>query len=303
MSFAQLLGITFLIVIKVVVMENKESFASWAVAVFMLAVITVQMGAVFAKKLFELVGAEGATSLRLGFAALILLVVFKPWRIDFKKGNIKNFLVYGLALGAMNFFFYNALKEIPIGIAVGIEFIGPLSVALFYSRRPIDFIWIALVIVGLILLLPLGDEVDNVNFKGVLFALIAGFWWAIYIIFGRKVGKDYGLPIVSAGMIVGAILFAPIGLLTEGSYLFTPTVLMLGIAAALLSSAIPFALELIAMTHIPAKTYGMLSSAEPAVGALFGILFLSEHLFAIQWGGLAAIIVASIGATLTARGR
>lgn len=284
-------------------MENKDSFAPWAVAVFLLAVLTVQSGAVFAKKLFELVGAEGATSMRLGFAAIILLVVFRPWRIDFKKGNIKNFLVYGLALGAMNFFFYKALKEIPIGIAVGIEFTGPLAVALFYSRRPIDFIWIALVILGLVLLLPIGDEVNNVNFKGVLFALVAGFWWAIYIIFGRKVGKDYGLPIVSAGMIVGAILFAPIGLITEGSNLFTPTILMYGLIVALLSSAIPFALELIAMTHIPSKTYGMLSSAEPAVGALFGIVFLGEHLFVIQWSGLAAIIIASIGATLTARGR
>jgi inner membrane transporter RhtA len=284
-------------------MENKDSFAPWAVAVFLLAVLSVQSGAVFAKKLFELVGAEGATSMRLGFAALILLVVFRPWRIDFKKGNIKNFLVYGLALGAMNFFFYKALKETPIGIAVGIEFTGPLAVALFYSRRPIDFIWIGLVILGLILLLPIGDEVNNVNFKGVLFALIAGFWWAIYIIFGRKVGKDYGLPIVSAGMIVGAILFAPVGLITEGANLFTPTILMYGLIVALLSSAIPFALELIAMTHIPSKTYGMLSSAEPAVGALFGIVFLGEHLFVIQWSGLAAIIIASIGATLTARGR
>lgn len=284
-------------------MENKDSFAPWAVAVFLLAVLTVQSGAVFAKKLFELVGAEGATSMRLGFAAIILLVVFRPWRIDFKKGNLKNFLVYGLALGAMNFFFYKALKEIPIGIAVGIEFTGPLAVAFFYSRRPIDFIWIALVILGLILLLPLGDEVNNVNFKGVIFALIAGFWWAIYIIFGKKVGKDFGLPIVSAGMIVGAILFAPIGIITEGSNLFTPTILMYGLIVALLSSAIPFALELIAMTHIPSKTYGMLSSAEPAVGALFGIVFLGEHLFAMQWSGLAAIIIASIGATLTARGR
>lgn len=284
-------------------MENKDSFAPWAVAVFLLAVLTVQSGAVFAKKLFELVGAEGATSMRLGFAAIILLVVFRPWRIDFKKGNLKNFLVYGLALGAMNFFFYKALKEIPIGIAVGIEFTGPLAVAFFYSRRPIDFIWIALVILGLILLLPLGDEVNNVNFKGVIFALIAGFWWAIYIVFGKKVGKDFGLPIVSAGMIVGAILFAPIGIITEGSNLFTPTILMYGLIVALLSSAIPFALELIAMTHIPSKTYGMLSSAEPAVGALFGIVFLGEHLFAMQWSGLAAIIIASIGATLTARGR
>lgn len=284
-------------------MENRDSFAPWAVAVFLLAVLTVQSGAVFAKKLFELVGAEGATSMRLGFAAIILLVVFRPWRIDFKKGNIKNFLVYGLALGAMNFFFYKALKEIPIGIAVGIEFTGPLAVALFYSRRPIDFIWIGLVILGLIMLLPIGEEVNNVNFKGVFFALVAGFWWAIYIIFGRKVGKDYGLPIVSAGMIVGAILFAPIGIITEGTNLFTPTILMYGLIVALLSSAIPFALELIAMTHIPSKTYGMLSSAEPAVGALFGIVFLGEHLFVIQWSGLAAIIIASIGATLTARGR
>lgn len=282
-------------------MDNKESFAPWAVGVFLLAVFTVQGGAVFAKKLFELVGAEGAASMRLGFAALILLFVFKPWKIKFREGNANNFLVYGVALGAMNFFFYKALKEIPIGIAVGIEFIGPLSVALFFSRRPIDFIWIALVILGLILLLPIGEEVNNVNFKGVLFALIAGFWWALYIVYGRKVGKEYGIPIVSAGMILGALLFAPIGIIVEGTNLLTPTILMLGLTVALLSSAIPFALEMIAMTHIPSKTYGLLSSAEPAVGAIFGIIFLSEHLFAIQWGGLAAIIIASMGATLTAR--
>ena len=238
----------------------------------------------------------------MGFAALILLFVFKPWKIKFREGNIKNFVVYGIALGAMNFFFYKALKEIPIGIAVGIEFIGPLSVALFFSRRPIDFIWIALVIVGLFLLLPIGEEVNNVNFKGVLYALIAGFWWAIYIVFGRKVGKEYGIPIVSAGMILGAILFAPVGIFMEGANLLTPNVLLLGLTVALLSSAIPFALEMVAMTHIPSKTYGLLSSAEPAVGAIFGIVFLSEHLFSIQWAGLAAIIIASMGATLTARG-
>ncbi len=283
-------------------MENKDSFAPWAVGVFLLAVLTVQGGAVFAKKLFELVGAEGAASMRLGFAALILLFVFKPWKIKFKEGNIKNFLVYGVALGAMNFFFYKALKEIPIGIAVGIEFIGPLSVALLFSRRPIDFIWIALVVLGLFLLLPIGDEVNNVNFKGVLYALIAGFWWAVYIVFGRKVGKEYGIPIVSAGMILGAILFAPVGIIVEGTNLLIPNVLLLGLTVALLSSAIPFALEMVAMTHIPSKTYGLLSSAEPAVGAIFGIIFLSEHLFAVQWAGLAAIIVASMGATLTARG-
>lgn len=284
-------------------MENKESFAPWAVAVFLLAVLTVQGGAVFAKKLFLLVGSEGATSMRLGFAALILLVVFRPWRINFTQGNIKNFLIYGLSLGAMNFFFYKALKEIPIGIAVGIEFIGPLSVAFFYSRRPIDFVWIALVVIGLLLLLPLGDEVKNVNLKGVIFALVAGGWWAVYIIFGRKVGKEYGIPIVSAGMILGALIFAPIGIITEGANLLNWKILGLGLTVALLSSAIPFALELIAMTHIPAKTYGLLSSAEPAVGALFGIVFLGEHLLGMQWVALAAIIAASIGATMTARGR
>lgn len=283
-------------------MENKESFAPWAVGVFLLAVIAVQAGAVFAKKLFAVVGPEGVISLRLGFAALILLVVFKPWRINFRAGNIKKFLIYGISLGAMNFFFYKSLKEIPVGIAVGIEFTGPLAVALFYSRRPIDFIWIGLVILGVILLLPIGEEVNNVNFKGVFFALIAGFWWAIYIIFGRQVGKQYGIPIVSAAMLVGAVLFAPIGIITEGVNLLSSHVLLLGLVVALLSSAIPFALELIAMTHIPTKTYGMLSSAEPAVGAIFGIIFLSEHLFVIQWAGLCAIILASFGATLTARG-
>lgn len=284
-------------------MENKDSFAPWAVGVFLLAVIAVQAGAVFAKNLFEVISPEGVISMRLGFGAIILMVVFKPWRINFRAGNIKNFIIYGISLGAMNFCFYKALKEIPVGIAVGIEFIGPLSLALFYSRRPIDFIWIGLVIMGLILLLPLGEEVNNVNFKGVFFALVAGFWWAVYILYGRKVGKQYGIPIVSAAMIAGAVVFAPIGIITEGANLLTPHVLMLGLLVALLSSAIPFALELVAMTHIPTKTYGMLSSAEPAVGAIFGILFLSEHLFFIQWTGLAAIIMASFGATLTARGR
>ncbi|MDC7251729.1 EamA family transporter [Wohlfahrtiimonas chitiniclastica] len=284
-------------------MENKETFAPWAIGVFLLAVLTVQSGAVLAKKLFELVGPEGATSMRLGFAALMLLVVFRPWRINFKKGNLKQFLVYGVALGAMNFFFYRALKEIPIGIAVAIEFVGPLSVALIYSRRPIDFIWILLAVIGLLLLLPIGQEVHNVNFKGVIYALIAGFWWAVYIIYGRKVGKAYGIPIVSAGMIVGALIFAPIGIITEGANLLNPTILGLGLLVALLSSAIPFALELIAMTHIPAKTYGTLSSMEPAVGAIFGIVFLSEYLLPIQWIALSAIICASLGATLTARGK
>lgn len=288
-------------------MENKETFAPWAVGVFLLAVLTVQSGAVLAKKLFLVIGPEGATAMRLGFSALMLIVVFRPWRIDFKKGNIKNFFVYAITLGAMNFFFYKALREIPIGIAVAIEFTGPLSVALFYSRRPVDFIWIGLVIIGLLLLLPIGDNVKNVNAKGVIYALIAGFWWAIYIIFGRKVGKDYGLPIISVAMLLAAVIFAPIGIVKEWA-LFTdpellPTILLFGLGVAILSSAIPFALELVAMTRIPSKTYGLLSSLEPAVGALFGIIFLSETLTVVQWVALGAIIGASIGATMTARGR
>lgn len=274
-----------------------------AVGVLLLAILSVQGGATIAKHLFKLIGPEGATTLRLGFGSVILALALRPWRLKFEKAHIKDILCYGISLGAMNFLFYHALKEIPIGLAVAIEFTGPLSVALFFSRRPIDFVWIAIVIIGLLLLLPLGKEVHNITLKGVLYALGAGVFWAIYIVFGRRAGKQFGTSAAAVGMIIGAIIFVPVGFVIEGTKLLTPTILGIGFLVALFSSAIPFALEMVAMMNIPEKTYGTLSSLEPAVGALFGLVFLHEYLTLTQWTALTLIIGASLGAVLTARTR
>lgn len=272
-----------------------------AVGVLLLAILSVQGGATIAKQLFQLIGPEGATSLRLGFGAMILTIALRPWKLKFNKVHSKDLICYGIALGTMNFLFYHAIKEIPIGLAVAIEFTGPLSVALFFSRRPIDFVWIAIVVIGLALLLPIGREVHNLNLKGILYALGAGVFWAIYIVFGRRAGREFGTASVAIGMLIGAIMFVPVGFIIEGAQLLSPKVLAIGFLVALFSSAIPFALEMISMTALPEKTYGTLSSLEPAVGALFGLVFLQEYLTLIQWLALSLIMGASLGAVLTAR--
>jgi inner membrane transporter RhtA len=270
---------------------------AWPVLLVTLGMAATQTGASFAKHLFPLVGAPGATALRLSIAALVLILLFRPWRQRFDRRQARAVLLYGLAMGAMNLFFYGALATIPLGVAVALEFTGPLAVALWGARRPIDFFWIVLAVLGFALLLPLGHG-GSIDGRGIALALGAGTCWAGYIVFGQKAGPG-GAGTAALGVLVAALLAAPFGLATAGATLFDPAILPLAFAVAMLSSAIPYSLDMIALPHIPARLFGILMSAQPAFAALSGLLFLRETLGALQIVAIAAIVVASLGATLT----
>ncbi|EPN1638078.1 threonine/homoserine exporter RhtA [Cronobacter sakazakii] len=271
------------------------------VIVLIVAMASIQSGASLAKSLFPVVGAPGVTALRLALGTLILAVVFKPWRLRFTRSQRMPLLIYGLALGAMNYLFYLSIRTVPLGIAVALEFTGPLAVALFGSRRPVDFLWVALAVLGLWFLLPLGQDVTHVDPLGAACALGAGVCWAIYIIAGQKAGAEHGPATVALGSLIAAIVFVPIGAAAAGEALWHWSVLPAGIGIAILSTALPYSLEMTALTRMPTRTFGTLMSMEPALAAFTGMIFLGETLTLVQWLALLSIIIASVGSTLTLR--
>jgi inner membrane transporter RhtA len=277
----------------------KASSTLVPVCLLIIAMVSIQTGASLAKSLFPMVGAEGITTLRLSIGTLILFIIFRPWRMRFAAGSRLPLFIYGLTLGAMNYLFYLSLRTLPLGIAVALEFTGPLAVAMFSSRRPIDFLWVALAIAGLWFLLPLGHDMGSIDPIGAACALGAGACWAVYIICGQKAGGDHGPGTVAVGSLIAAVVFCPIGAWQTGSALLNVDILPIALAVAILSTALPYSLEIIALPKIPARTFGTLMSLEPALAALSGMLFLNEHLTTVQWLALAAIIAASMGATLT----
>ena len=272
-----------------------------ALGALFLAMVVVTLGASLAKGLFPLIGAEGAAALRLILAALMLALLFRPWRIRIGRGNWRALAVYGATLGVMNLLFYMSLAYIPLGVAIAIEFTGPLTLAVLLSRRRADFVWIGLAAFGLVLLLPIGDVAQGLDWRGIALALGAGVCWAVYILAGKRAGNEHGPSAVAAGMIIGALLVAPVGIASAGAALLRPEVLMLGLLVAILSSAIPYALEMLALRRLPAKTFGTLLSAEPAIGAFMGVLLLGEALPLAQWLAIGLIVVSSVGAAMNAR--
>ena len=265
-----------------------------------LGMAATQTGASFAKMLFPVVGAQGATALRLTLAALVLMLVFRPWRRPMGARQWRAVLLYGGAMGAMNLLFYAALASIPLGVAVALEFTGPLAVALAGSRRPLDFFWVLMAVGGLTLLLPLGHFSGDIAIGGVLLALGAGVCWAGYIVFGQRAGSGGGGGHTAAlGVATAAVIALPFGIAGAGTALVDPSILPLALGVALLSSAIPYALDMVALPHIPARLFGILMSAQPAFAALSGLLILHERLEWPQLAGIAAIVVASLGATAT----
>ncbi|UJW87776.1 EamA family transporter [Devosia sp. SL43] len=261
--------------------------------------IFTQLGASFAKMLFPLVGAAGATTLRLTLAAIVLVTLFRPWRHRLSPAQWRDVLIYGGMIGVMNLLFYASLTYIPLGIAVALEFTGPLAVALVGARKPLDFAWIVLAFAGLALLLPLGQGEGDISLIGVALALATGVCWAGYIIFGQRAGTGGGPHITALGVAIAAMIALPFGAATAGTTLLDPAILPLGLGVALLSSAIPYALDMAALPHMPSRLFGILMSGQPALGALSGFLILHEKLSPWHIAGIAAVIVASLGATVT----
>ena len=265
--------------------------------------VSIQTGASLAKHLFPLVGPQGSAALRLFFASLILLIVWRPWSHPPTGNQWGAIWLYGLSLGGMNLLFYLALAHIPLGIAVAFEFCGPLAVALFASRRAVDFLWVACAVGGLLLLLPLGGVATAaLDPWGVAYALAAGACWALYIIFGRRVGASvHGGTATALGMCVAALVVLAFGVVHSGLGLLSWNVLPTGFGVAILSSAFPYSLEMIALKKLPAHTFGVLMSMEPAIAALSGLIFLSETLSSLQWVALGLIILASAGSAASVR--
>ncbi len=286
-------------------MTLRSSFNSHSIALpvgaLILAMGSIQLGAVMAKGLFPLIGAPGATALRLALASCMLLAVWRPWRMRPGPSEVRSIVIYGLAMGWMNLFFYLSLNRIPLGIAVALEFAGPLAVAMAASHRPVDFLWVALAAGGLLALLPLGIGSKPLAPAGIGFALAAGSCWALYIVFGQKAGAVHGGGTAALGTLVGAIVIVPIGISDAGAALYSPALLPAGCAVALLSSALPYSLEMYALPRLPTRTFGVLMSLSPALGALSGLCFLAERLTAIQWAAIASIMVASGGSAATSR--
>ena len=282
-------------------MRLRTNTVAAPIALLIAAMFCFQLGAVIAKGLFPAVGAAGTTALRMGLASLILLAVWRPWRMRFRASEMRVIVYYGLALGCMNFFFYLSLRTIPLGIAVALEFAGPLALAMAASRRAIDFLWILMAGLGLLALLPLGFGSQSLDPTGVACALAAGVFWALYIYYGRKAGAAHGGQTTARGMVVGAIVIVPIGAMQAGAQLLSPAILPAALGVALLSSALPYSLEMLAMPRLPTRTVGVLMSLDPALGALSGLCFLGERLSWIQWAAIFSIMAASMGSAATSR--
>jgi inner membrane transporter RhtA len=257
--------------------------------------ISVNLGAAAAKGLFPLIGVEGITAYRVGFSALLLLALFRPWRTAISKSDCVNVVIYGSVLGLMNLLIYRAFNLIPIGIAVAIEVTGPLAVALLASRRPRDVGAVCCAVLGLYLLLPLGASASgDLDPVGILYAFGAAICWALYIVFGKRASSLQGGQAVAWGMLVAACFTVPLGIAYAGAALLTPAIMLTGILIAILSSAIPYTFEISALRRLPQGFFGILSSAAPAVSAVVGMVFLNEHLTTLQWSAIACIVMASV---------
>jgi inner membrane transporter RhtA len=277
--------------------KNRRATASIAVpvAALMAAMVCFQLGAVLAKGLFPVVGAVGAAAMRLAIASAILLAVWRPWRMRLTLREARPIIVYGVAMGWMNLLFYLSLRSIPLGIAMALEFTGPLGVALAASRRLSDFLWVLMAVLGVLVLLPFGFGSRPLPPVGIACALAAGVCWALYIVFGRRAGAAHGGQTTALGTLIGAVFIVPIGLAHSGALLFSPAILPAAVGVALLSSALPYSLEMFAMPRVPTRTFGVLMSLDPALAALAGMFFLGESLTLIQWAAIASIMVASAG--------
>ena len=265
----------------------------------LLGIGSVQFGAAIAKGLFDELGPTGTVFLRVGFAALVLLALWRPSVRGFARRDYLVAVLFGLVLGAMNLSLYLALDRIPLGVAVTLEFVGPLGVAVAGSRRPLDLLWAALAATGILLLAPLNILGDaNLDPIGVALALLAGLFWASYILLSARTGSAFpgGTGLVIA-LCVATVALVPVGIIGGGAALLDPWLLLLAFGVAMLSSAIPYSLELEALRKLPARVFGVLMSLEPAVAALVGFVVLGERLGLRALAAVVLVTAAAVGAS------
>ena len=263
------------------------------------SIFSVQLGAAIAKGLFDELGPGGTVFLRIAFAALVLLLLWRPPLWDHARSGYLVAILFGVTLSAMNFCVYLSLDRIPLGIVVTLEFVGPLGVAVAGSRRALDVLWVVLAAAGILLLAPLGvlGEVD-LDPVGVAFALLAGAFWASYILLSARTGSAFsgGTGLVIA-LCVGTVVLLPVGIIGGGTALLDPKLLLMGFGVAMLSAAIPYSLELGALRKLPARVFGVLMSLEPAVAALVGFVVLGERLGLRALAAVLLVTVAAVGAS------
>jgi inner membrane transporter RhtA len=265
------------------------------------SIASVQFGSAFADKLFAQAGPGGVVLLRLALSALVLLAISRPSLRGRTRADLGAAIAFGLVLGGMNWSFYEALDRLPLGVAVTIEFVGPLAVAVGGSRRALDLIWVVLAGGGVALLALRGDH-HGVSALGVLLALVAGTCWAAYILLSKRVGASFAaLDGLAIALGIGTLLVIPAGVVEGGTALGQPGVLAGGLVVALLSSLIPYSLEIVALRRLSASTFGLLMSLEPAVAALAGVIVLSQHLTGVLLVALVMVVTASVGTTIVGR--
>ena len=263
-------------------------------------VASVQFGAAIAKSLFDEIGPGGTVFVRVLFAALLLAAIWRPALTGHSRADWRLLVGFGFTLVAMNFTFYEALERIPLGIAVTFEFVGPLGVAVAGSRRALDLGWVVLAAAGIVLLSDFGTA--DLDTLGVALAVVAGGFWAAYILLAARVGRAYeGTHGLALAMGAGAVMLAPVGVAQGGADLLMPGVLLAGFAVAILSSAIPYTLEMEALRRMPAGVFGVLMSLEPAMAALAGFVVLDEGLAARELVAIVLVVAASAGAARNAR--
>lgn len=267
------------------------------------SVSSLTAGTSLAKQLFPMLGAQGASALRVGLAAIILVLIWRPWRWPLRSDQLWTLMQFGLALALMNLLIYMALRTIAFGVAVAIEFAGPLAVAIYYSRRPVDFVWLILAAVGLVLVLPWStisrEESAGLDPMGLACAAGSAICWALYIVLGRRLGGIPSGQAASLGMLFAAMVVVPAGLAEAGARLVDPSILLFGLLVAIVSSALPYSLEMFALRRLPPATFGIALATEPAVAAFMGMALLNEHLSRCQWLAIFCIICAAMGSAIT----
>lgn len=276
---------------------------SLGVLALILSIFSLCIGTSFAKSLFDSLGPVGTTTLRLSFSTCFMWLLWRPWRLAITRSDLASIIPYGLCVVGMNSFFYMAISTLPLGVAIAIQFSGPLTVAVFSSRSRFDFLWVLIALFGLYLLVWPSSDTDqllNLDLSGVIFALIGGTFWACYILVGRRARMIHPGLITSYGFTTAALIILPIGIMSAGPVIFSPDILLYGLGIALLSSTIPFTLEIFSLRILPIKTFSIMVSLEPAVGALTGIVILNEMLVFKEWLAVLLIVFAAVGTTSTA---